>query len=77
MLNAELADVTIPKRNLATSFCILFSFSTFPSNKKTGAPNEKKLGKGLECSFLLSHIVLWPFKGFFMRANIISSVRMR
>ena len=26
--------------------------------------------KGLECSFLLSRIVLWPFVGIFVRANI-------
>ena len=28
----------------------------------TGAPNEKRKEKGLECSFLLSRIALWPFK---------------
>ena len=30
--------------------------------KISGAPNHKKWEKDLECSFLLSHIVLWPFK---------------
>ena len=51
---------------------ILLIFSV----KNLEAPNEKKEGKGLECSFVLSRIVLWPFKGIFARANIISSVRM-
>ena len=37
----------------------------------TGAPNENRDDKGLECSFLLSHFVLWPFKGIFVRANIV------
>ena len=41
-----------------------------------GHPTRKKEEKGLECSFLLSHIVLWPFKGIFVRADV-SSVRMR
>ena len=37
-----------------------------------GHPTSKKiLEKGLECSFLLSHIVLWSFKGIFVRANTI------
>ena len=37
----------------------------------SGAPNEKKKGKGLECRFLLSHIILWPFIEIFVRANIV------
>ena len=36
---------------------------------KAGAPNKEKLEKGLECSFLLSRIVLRPFKGIFARAK--------
>ena len=36
-----------------------------------GAPNKKEYEKGLECSFLLYHIVLWPFEGLFVRVNII------
>ena len=45
----------------------------------TGAPNDKKKNrkKGLECSSLLFRTVLWPFKGIFVPANIISSVRMK
>ena len=38
---------------------------------RTGAPNAKREEKGLECSFPLSHIVLWSFKGIFVRANTI------
>ena len=33
---------------------------------ESGAPNEKEYEKGLECSFLFSHIVLWPFQGIFV-----------
>ena len=48
------------------------------SGKLPGAPNEEKnTGKGLECSFLFSYTVLWFFKGIFLRANIVGSVRMR
>ena len=37
-----------------------------------GTQGEKKIGKRLtECSFLLSHIVLWHFKGVFVRAQTI------
>ena len=35
----------------------------------SGALNEKQIGKGLECSFRLSHIIVWSFKGIFVRAN--------
>ena len=35
----------------------------------TGAPNEKNIEKRFKSSFLLSHIVLWSFKGIFVRAN--------
>ena len=31
-----------------------------------GAPNEQKQEKRFECSLLLSHIVLWSFKGIFV-----------
>ena len=37
----------------------------------SGAPNEKKYIKYLECSFPLPYIVLWPLRGIFVRANII------
>ena len=47
------------------------------THEMTGAPNEKEYEKGLEYSFPLYHIVLWPFKRLFVRANIIWSVRMR
>ena len=50
-------------------------FSDFHGHP-TGAPNEQKQEKRFECSFLLSHIVLWSFKGIFLRANTILSVRM-
>ena len=36
-----------------------------------GHPTRKSREKGLECSFPLSRIVLWPFKGIFLRANTI------
>ena len=39
--------------------------------QKTGAPNEKKYEKCLECSFPLSDIVLWPLRAIFVRAKII------
>ena len=32
---------------------------------------REKIGKRLECSFLLSHIVLWSFKVTFVRTNTI------
>ena len=38
-------------------------------SKETGAPNEKNIEKRFKCSFLLFHIVLWSFKGIFVRAN--------
>ena len=37
----------------------------------SGAPNEEKMGKGLQCSFLISRVVLWSFKVVFVRANTI------
>ena len=37
----------------------------------SGAPNEKNRKNVSECSFLLSHVVLWSFKGTFVRANTI------
>ena len=36
-----------------------------------GHPTRKERKKGLECSFLLSHIVLWSFKRIFVRANMV------
>ena len=39
----------------------------------TGAPNEKKMGKGLQCSFLISRVVLWSFRMGFVRTNTICS----
>ena len=49
------------------------------TKRESGAPNEKNIRKSLriECSFLLPHIVLWPSKRIFVKANIILSVRMR
>ena len=39
------------------------------TNHLSGAPNEKNIEKRFKCSFLLSHIVLWSFKGIFVGAN--------
>ena len=36
-----------------------------------GGTQREKYEKCFECSFLLSHIVLWSFKGIFARANTI------
>ena len=44
----------------------------YGTEPRSGAPNEKKIGKkGLECNFLLSRILLWPFNGICLRANTI------
>ena len=32
---------------------------------------REKAKKGLECRFLLTHVILRPFKGIFVRTNII------
>ena len=52
------------------NFCSL-QMEGYHFHKNSGAPNEKKLEKGLGCSILLSRIVLWPFRGIFLRANTI------
>ena len=48
-------------------------FQGHPTKKNK---RKKKQEKRFECSFLLPHIVLWSFKGTFVRPNTIWSVRM-
>ena len=59
-------EMTVEYRAQYRCFGVLYCFIGYP-----GAPNEKKYEKYLECSFPLSDIVLWPFRGIFVRAKII------
>ena len=40
-----------------------------PEHELGRGTQREKWEKRFECSFLLSHIVLWSFKGIFVRAN--------
>ena len=45
--------------------------------KLSGAHNEKKKEKSLEFSFLVSHIVLRPFKGNLCELSLVDLFSMR
>ena len=55
--NVDQVEAKCMKRDLTQFSC------------ESGAPNEKKQEEGFEWSFLLSHFVLWHFKGIFVQAN--------
>lgn len=51
------------QRGFLFSHIVLGYFKVTFVETKQGHPTEKNIGKGLECSFLISDIVLWPFNG--------------
>ena len=53
----QLIDNCYENFEILSQLCDIYNFIQ-------GHPTRKNREKGLECSFLLSHNVFWPFKGY-------------